>query len=270
MTYDRDPKYLHPYIADRLESILNAINTKLPADHTAKLISAHRTPADQFEIFKKGRTFKNGSWVKTGQTFTDKDGFVKLSRHNYLPCTAFDIGIFNGNAYLPDSPLYKNIKEGKKFEMDWGGDWTSLVDEPHLEIPPNKFFKSNIEKDSGVIWQNYLRKAGTYTGGLDGIFGPKSIQALIDATGESVRNLKAWDKLFDKFGKPEAVSILTTILELENVTGISNISLEAALEDRPVPPPGNRPTPNPGDRPKPNPGDRPRPTPLKRPRPGSN
>lgn len=80
MTYDRDPQYLHPYITARLQTILDAINYKLPASHTAKLISAHRTPADQFEIFKKGRTFKNGAWVKTGNVFTYKDGYIKLSR----------------------------------------------------------------------------------------------------------------------------------------------------------------------------------------------
>ncbi|MEI9946088.1 MAG: M15 family metallopeptidase [Chitinophagaceae bacterium] len=198
MSYDRNPKYLHPHIVTRLQLILDAIKVKLPTGHSPKLISAHRTPADQFEIFKKGRSFKNGVWVKTGQTFTDKDGYIKLSRHNYLPCTAFDIGLFNGTAYLLNSPLYKHIKEGKKFEMDWGGDWTTLVDQPHLEMPTNIFFKSNIEKDNGLIWQKYLTKAGTYTGVLDGIFGPKSIQALKDATSESERNLKAWDKLFGK------------------------------------------------------------------------
>lgn len=200
MTYDRNPKYLHPYISARLKPILDVINAKLPVGHTAKLVSAYRTPADQFEIFKKGRVFKNGSWVKTGQTFTDKDGFVKLSRHNYLPCTAFDTGIFKGAAYLGDSPFYKHIKEGMRSGMDWGGNWTSLVDQPHLEIPASKFFKSNIEKDCGLIWQKYLVKAGTYSKALDGIFGPASLEALKEATGETERNMVAWDKLFAQFG----------------------------------------------------------------------
>ena len=200
MTYDRDPKYLHPYIAERLQSIVDAINAKLPMNHTSKLISAHRTPADQFEIFKKGRTFINGAWKKTGTTFTGKDGFIKLSRHNYLPCTAYDTGIFNGAAYLEDSPLYKLIKEGTNIGMDWGGNWISFVDEPHLEIPTAKFFKNNIEKDCGLIWQKYLVKAGTYTKSLDGIFGPESLKALKATTGEDSRNIAAWDKLFDRFG----------------------------------------------------------------------
>ena len=77
MGYDREPKYLHPYIAARLPQILNAINTKLPAGHVAKLVSAHRTPHDQFNLFKQGRIFRNGSWVKTGPVVTHLDGFVK-------------------------------------------------------------------------------------------------------------------------------------------------------------------------------------------------
>jgi len=207
MTYDRDPKYLHPYITARLQTILDAIIAKLPAGHTAKLISAHRTPADQFEIFKKGRTFKNGAWVKTGKVFTYKDGYIKLSRHNYLPCTAFDTGIFNGNDYLENSPLYKNVKEGVNTGMDWGGDWATFTDQPHLEIPTAKFFKNNIEKDIGLIWQKYLVKAGTYSKSPDGIFGPESLKALKVATGESERNLASWDKLFGQFGVLEGYEV---------------------------------------------------------------
>ncbi|HEX7845734.1 MAG TPA: M15 family metallopeptidase [Chitinophagaceae bacterium] len=200
MKYDRDPKYLHPYISSRLQTILDAINAKLPPNHSAKLVSAHRTPADQFLLFKQGRTFKNGAWVKTGSVVTNLDGFVKLSRHNYLACTAFDVGIFDGNNYLGNSNLYKHVKEGSKQGMDWGGDWVSFIDQPHLEIPPSQFFKSNIQKDSGLIWQQYLRKAGTYNKALDGIFGAESHKALKAATGEDSRNLTAWDKLFAQFG----------------------------------------------------------------------
>ncbi len=200
MTYDRDPKYLHPYIAVRLKQIMEAIQEKLPATHSPKLISAHRTPSDQFELFKKGRTFRNGGWVKIGSVVTNLDGFIKRSRHNYLPCTAFDTGLFSNGKYVPETPLYKHIKQGVKLGMDWGGNWVSFKDQPHLEIPTSKFFKTNIEKDSGLIWQKYLVKAGTYAGVLDGIFGPKSLAALKAATNENDRNLAAWDKLFARFG----------------------------------------------------------------------
>lgn len=201
MGYDREPRYLHPYIEARLAKILNAINAKLPAGHTARLVSAHRTPDDQFQLFKQGRIFRNGSWVKVGAVVTQLDGFVKQSRHNNLPCNAFDTGIFKNNIYLGDSPLYKHVKEGIKFGLDWGGNWTRFKDMPHLEMPVNLFFKNSLEKDQGFVWQRYLQKAGTYSGVMDGIFGTNSINALKTATGQDRRNLTAWDKLYNRFGK---------------------------------------------------------------------
>ena len=200
MRYDRDPKYLHPYIHTRLQTILDGIIAKLPPNHSAKLVSAHRTPADQFELYKKGRIFQNGSWVKVGDIVTTLDGFVKVSRHNYLGCTAFDVGIFNGNTYLGESPLYKHVKEGIKQNMEWGGNWTSFPDQPHLQIPPSQFFKNSIQKDCSLVWQQYLVKAGTYSKALDGIFGTESLKALKAATGEDSRTITAWDKLFAQFG----------------------------------------------------------------------
>ena len=201
MGYDREPRYLHPYLSGRLTKILQAINAKLPTGYSAKLVSAHRTPDDQFQLFKQGRIFRNGSWVKVGPVVTHLDGFVKKSRHNNLPCTAFDVGIFKGNSYLGDSPLYKNVQEGIRFGLDWGGNWTRFKDLPHLEMPNTLFFKNSLEKDQGYVWQLYLQKAGSYTGNMDGIFGTNSLSALKTTTGQESRNLIAWDKLYDQFGK---------------------------------------------------------------------
>ena len=210
MTYDREPKYLHPYIAGRLQKILNDIKAKLPDGHSARLVSAHRTPGDQFKLFKQGRIFRNGSWVKVGPVVTHLDGFVKCSRHNNLPCTAFDIGIFKNNNYLGESPHYKHVKEGIKSGLDWGGNWTRFKDQPHLEMPPGLFFKSSLEKDQGFIWQLYLQKAGTYNSAMDGIFGTKSAIALQQATGQDRRNLEAWDILYEKFGPLSAADLSQT------------------------------------------------------------
>ncbi len=201
MAYDREPRYLHPYIAGRLIKILEAINTKLPAGCKAKMVSAHRTPNDQFNLFKQGRLFRNGSWVKVGPVVTHLDGFVKVSRHNNLPCTAFDVGIFENKAYLGDSPLYKHVKDGTKFGLDWGANWSRFKDYPHLEMPNNLFFKKSLQKDQGILWQYYLQMAGAYTGAMDGIFGTKSGQALKLVTGIDERNMQAWDILYNKFGK---------------------------------------------------------------------
>jgi len=202
MKYDRNPRYLHPFIALKLEDLLDAIQAKLPQGYTCKMISAHRTPEDQFKLFKKGRAFQNGSWVivERSKVVTHKDGFASLSRHNYQPSTAIDIGIFRNNEYQSKPALYQAVGEAKGLGLDWGGDWTSFRDTPHLEIPKRIFFENDINKDNGYIWQQYLKKAGTYKGVLDGIFGPKSIAALKAATGESTRNMAAWDKLYEGHG----------------------------------------------------------------------
>jgi peptidoglycan LD-endopeptidase CwlK len=204
MPYDREPRYAHPFIAHAMrEVVLDAIQAKLPSGYRCRLVSAYRTPEDQIALFKKGRTFRNGRWAITNRSevVTFKDGYVNRSRHNYLPCTAVDISIFDGaNKYQSAPALYKHVKEGKRFGFDWGGDWTGFADTPHLEIPYTRFFQRNIEKDNGFIWQQYLLQAGTYTGVMDGLFGPKSITALQAATGEEERNRKAWDLLWERWG----------------------------------------------------------------------
>ena len=118
-----------------------------------------------------------------------------------MPCTALDIGIFDGNnKYQASATNYRHVKEGKKFGLEWGGDWPKFKDTPHLEMPASAFFQRSIQKDNGYIWQQYLVKAGTYAGKLDGIFGPKSMEALEKTTGERERSRKAWDVLYAKFG----------------------------------------------------------------------
>ena len=210
MTYDRQPKYLHPYIAVRLQKILSDISAKFPDGHSVKLLSAHRTPDDQFRLFKQGRIFRNGSWVKVGPVVFHLDGFVKCSRHNNLPCTAFDVSIFKNKNYLGESPLYKHVQEGIKSGLDWGGNWTRFKDQPHLEMPPGLFFKNSLEKDQGLVWQLYLQKAGKYNSAMDGIFGTNSAIALQKATGYERRNLEAWDILYEKFGSLSAADLSQT------------------------------------------------------------
>ena len=100
MGYDREPRYLHPYISSKLDAILEAINKKLPAGHLAKIVSAHRKPDDQFRLFKQGRVFRNGSLVKVGSVVTYLDGFVKCSRHNNLPVSYTHLDVYKRQVIL--------------------------------------------------------------------------------------------------------------------------------------------------------------------------
>ncbi|MFN0030789.1 MAG: M15 family metallopeptidase [Flavobacteriales bacterium] len=203
MPLNRDPLLLHPILATHLEGIIQAISKKLPRGIEAKMISAYRSPAEQFELFKKGRHFVNGIWVKKpgGATVTNIDGFRKKSNHNYLPCVAIDIGLFSGNQYLTNSPHYKHVHAGAKaYGLEWGGNWKKFVDQPHIEIPVELLFQKDRILDEAVQWQRYLKMAGTYAGELDGAFGKKSTAALKATTGNEVRTTAAWKKLVNKYG----------------------------------------------------------------------
>jgi len=200
MNYTHNLKYLHPFIGNNLLHIIEEIQYGLPNGHEARLVSGYRTPEHQFALYRQGRIFQNGSWKRTGKIVTNLDGLKKRSRHNSLPATAFDIGIFKDGTYLQDSPLYGLVSTGTRFGLDWGGHWKKFKDKPHLEIPASLLFKNNTERDSSWLWQKYLIMAGTYNGKHDGYFGRQSREALLKATDIAQRIPEAWDKLFDRFG----------------------------------------------------------------------
>lgn len=200
MNYSLNLKYLHPLIGNNLLQILAQIRSALPEGYEARFISGYRTPENQFELYKHGRAFKNGIWKRHGAVVTHLDGFVKKSRHNSLPATACDIGLFLNGIYQGESPFYDLVQKGTEFGLNWGGSWGRFMDKPHLEVPLIKLFKGNLERDCAWLWQKYLIMAGTYKGVHDGYFGVQSSDALLKATGMAERTISTWDKLFDRFG----------------------------------------------------------------------
>ena len=103
------------------------------------ILYGYRTPNEQFELYKKGRTFQNGKWVKTGTTVTNLDGKTKLSNHNYSPSTAIDIAPYpiNWEDLAKFKELAEVVKKAAKtvgVDIVWGGDWKSFPDYPHFQI----------------------------------------------------------------------------------------------------------------------------------------
>ena len=94
---------------------------------TIKVISGLRTYEEQDALYAQGRT-------KPGNIITNaRAGY---SNHNFG--IAFDIGIFEGNKYLGESPKYKTVGVlGMDIGLEWGGSWKSIVDEPHFQLRPN-------------------------------------------------------------------------------------------------------------------------------------
>lgn len=93
---------------------------------TIKIISGLRTYAEQDALYAQGRT-------APGQRVTNARG--GHSNHNFG--IAFDVGVFEGNKYLPDSPKYKAVGVlGADLGLEWGGNWKTLVDQPHFQLRP--------------------------------------------------------------------------------------------------------------------------------------
>ncbi len=92
-----------------------------------KVIAGRRTYAEQDALYARGRT-------ETGRIVTNAKG--GYSNHNFG--IAFDIGVFSGSNYLGDSPKYKAVGVlGEELGLEWGGNWTSIVDQPHFQLRPD-------------------------------------------------------------------------------------------------------------------------------------
>ncbi len=91
-----------------------------------KVLSGTRTYEEQDALYEQGRT-------KAGRIVTNARG--GYSNHNFG--VAFDIGVFEGDRYLDESPAYKTVGAlGMKLGLEWGGNWKTIQDEPHFQLRP--------------------------------------------------------------------------------------------------------------------------------------
>jgi peptidoglycan LD-endopeptidase CwlK len=110
-----------------VQPIARALVQKAAAsDIQIKVISGTRSLAEQDALYAKGRT-------APGPKVTNARG--GYSNHNFG--IAFDVGVFSGNRYLPASPKYKAVGVlGMELGLEWGGNWTTIVDQPHFQLRP--------------------------------------------------------------------------------------------------------------------------------------
>ena len=93
---------------------------------TIKVISGLRTYAEQDALYAKGRT-------RPGSKVTNARG--GYSNHNFG--IAFDVGVFDGTRYIPESSRYKAVGAlGRELGLEWGGNWKTMQDEPHFQLRP--------------------------------------------------------------------------------------------------------------------------------------
>lgn len=93
---------------------------------TLNIISGTRSYAEQDALFAQGRT-------RPGNVVTNARG--GYSNHNFG--IAFDVGLFERNQYLGESPMYKAVGAlGEELGLEWGGNWRTIVDQPHFQLRP--------------------------------------------------------------------------------------------------------------------------------------
>ncbi|MBX3276597.1 MAG: M15 family metallopeptidase [Acidobacteria bacterium] len=123
---ERSEKHIATLLPE-VQPIARALVQKAAANGiNIKIISGLRTYAEQDALYAKGRT-------APGPKVTNARG--GYSNHNFG--IAFDIGVFSGTSYLPESPKYKAVGVlGMDLGLEWGGNWTSIVDQPHFQLRP--------------------------------------------------------------------------------------------------------------------------------------
>ena len=74
------------------ESDLIVLFTEVIKSFDNTIIFGYRDKVEQFSLFMKGRTLIGNEWVITDRrkVVTYKDGYDKMSTHNYLPSRAID------------------------------------------------------------------------------------------------------------------------------------------------------------------------------------
>ena len=91
-----------------------------------KIISGFRSYAEQDALYAQGRTAA-GAIVTHAR--------AGYSNHNFG--IAFDVAVFEGNAYLGESPKYQAVGViGMDLGLEWGGNWKTIVDQPHFQLRP--------------------------------------------------------------------------------------------------------------------------------------
>lgn len=123
---ERSEKVISTLLPD-VQSIARALVQKATSNGIQiKIISGLRSYEEQNELYAQGRT-KPGNIVTKA-----KAGF---SNHNFG--IAFDIGVFEGKKYITESAKYKAVGVlGMELGLEWGGNWKSIVDQPHFQLRP--------------------------------------------------------------------------------------------------------------------------------------
>ena len=122
----RSEKYIATLLPEVRPIVRSLVQKAGQSGIRIKIISGRRTYAEQDALYAQGRT-------KPGAKVTNARG--GYSNHNFG--IAFDVGVFEGSKYLRESVKYKAVGAlGMDLGLQWGGNWKSIVDQPHFQLRP--------------------------------------------------------------------------------------------------------------------------------------
>lgn len=112
-----------PELLEKVDKVLAAMSA---LGHPMRICQGVRTVAQQQALYAQGRTLP-------GKIVTNADGVVKLSNHQ--GGRAVDCCFTTGDAFGEHQPWSAYGECGKSVGLKWGGNFLSIRDLPHLELP---------------------------------------------------------------------------------------------------------------------------------------
>jgi len=125
------PTELHPTVSEAKDTLINRAAAK---GVEIVITAAHRTKEEQDALYEKGRSTE-------GQVVTNVAGGG--SYHNYGLAIDFALKLDNGDVVWDmerddnengKSDWMEVVAIAKDLGFDWGGDWSSFKDYPHLQM----------------------------------------------------------------------------------------------------------------------------------------
>ena len=127
----RDTRQLHPDLQEIIPKFLKKCRE---SGLEVKITECYRTVKEQDDLYAKGRT-------TVGSIVTNCKGVDFSSPHQWGIAFDFCRNDKGLNAYYDKDNFFTKVgKIGETLGLQWGGDWKSFVDKPHLQLA--KFFDS--------------------------------------------------------------------------------------------------------------------------------
>lgn len=208
----RDITQLHPILRQKVNELLKLCEKN---GISIKVGECVRTVAEQDALYAQGRT-------KPGNRVTNAKGSSYSSMHQWG--IAFDFflnmdidgdGSKSDDAFNNRTKMFNKVGAlGKSIGLEWGGDWKSIVDLPHFQLPnwgstatklkrtygtPEKFRaswggssttskptnSSNNSSSTGYSLKDFVKDVQEATGSkVDGIAGPKTLAKTITVSAK--------------------------------------------------------------------------------------